>query len=300
MNYLNWVIPIALIFIVGRWGAQLWLAALNQRNVLAHADSVPDAFKDSVDAATYEKSVQYTLAKSNFGRIEMTWDVLVLSAAIFSGALPWGYRLFTGWLGNSAWSMAAYLFTLGVVLSLTGTPFEWYAQFRLEERFGFNTATLKLWLLDRVKALLLTVALGYPLLVLILKLVEWTGALWWLWAWACMLVFQLLMVVLAPILILPLFNKFTPLPEGVLRERLLALGRRTDFAARDIQVMDGSKAFPALERLLHRLRSLPRKIVLFTTRSSSNSPNLNWRPWWRTRSATTRNGTSPRCSRGRP
>jgi STE24 endopeptidase len=255
---------LGLALILARWAAQLWLAALNQRNVLAHANAVPDAFKDSVDPATYAKSVQYTLAKSRFGRVEMTYDVLVLVAAVFSGALPWGYRMFAGWLGASAWASAAYLFCFGVVLSLTGVPFEWYAQFRLEEKFGFNTASLKLWLLDRVKGMLLAIVLGYPLLVLILKLVEWTGGLWWLWAWACMLVFQLLMVVLAPILILPLFNKFTPLPEGVLRERLLALGRRTDFAARDIQVMDGSKRSRHSNAYFTGFGRF-RKIVLFDT-----------------------------------
>ena len=95
--------------------------------------------------------------------------------------------------------------------------------------------------MDRFKGLLLALALGYPLLMLVLKLVEWMGDRWWLWAWVCVLGFQLVMVLLAPILILPLFNKFTPLPEGSLRERLLALGKRTGFTARTIQVMDGSK-----------------------------------------------------------
>src|SRR5690606_17887907 len=96
-------------------------------------------------------------------------------------------------------------------------PLAWVEQFRLEERFGFNTATLKTWWMDRLKGLLLAVLLGLPLLALVLKVVEWTGPHWWIWAWAVIMGFQLLMVVLAPILILPLFNKFTPLPEGPLR-----------------------------------------------------------------------------------
>ncbi|HWI59822.1 MAG TPA: M48 family metallopeptidase, partial [Bacillota bacterium] len=145
-----------------------------------------------------------------------------------------------------------------------GLPLDWYAQFRLEERFGFNTTTLKLWWLDRLKGLLLALVLGYPLLVLILKLVEWTGPWWWLWAWGALLAFQLLMAVLAPVLILPLFNKFTPLPAGSLRERLLQLAQRTRFVASSIQVMDGSKRSRHSNAFFTGFGGF-RKIVLFDT-----------------------------------
>jgi STE24 endopeptidase len=143
-------------------------------------------------------------------------------------------------------------------------PFEWYGQFRLEEKFGFNTTTQKTWWLDRLKGSLLAAVLGYPLLVLILKIVEWTGASWWLWAWGAMLGFQLLMLVLAPVLILPLFNKFTPLPEGTLRERLLTLAQRTRFVAKSIQVMDGSKRSRHSNAFFTGFGQF-RKIVLFDT-----------------------------------
>jgi STE24 endopeptidase len=149
--------------------------------------------------------------------------------------------MFTSHLGTSVWSMAAALFAVGIGMTLPGLPFDWYSQFRLEERFGFNTSSPKTWCMDRLKGLLLSLVLGYPLLVLILKLVDWTGAHWWLWAWGVLLAFQLVMLVLAPVIILPLFNKFTPLPEGSLRQRLLGLAQRTAFRAKSIQVMDGSK-----------------------------------------------------------
>ena len=258
------MLALVLILLLGRWAAQLWLDRLNEQNVRAHAQAVPDAFKDSVDAATYAKSVQYTLAKSRFGRIQITYDLLILCVVLFSGILPWTLRWFTASLGTAPWAMAAYLFVVGMGLSLPGMPFEWYEQFRLEERFGFNTTTLKVWCLDRVKGFLLALILGYPLLVIILKLVAWTGPLWWLWAWACMMAFQLLMVVLAPVLIMPLFNKFTPLPEGSLRERLLALGRRTGFLAHSIQVMDGSKRSHHSNAFFTGFGRF-RKIVLFDT-----------------------------------
>lgn len=264
MNYISGVTLIVSILLVAKWAVQLWLDHLNKRNVLTHANAVPEAFKKSIDDATYAKSVQYTLAKSRFGKVEMTFDLMVLAAVLFSGLLPWAFRLFTGWLGVSAWAMAAFLFAIVLLLSVPGLPFEWYAQFRLEERFGFNTTTPKLWWTDRLKGLALAVILGYPLLVLILKLVEWTGPFWWLWAWGCVLGFQLVMVVLAPVLIMPLFNKFTPLPEGSLRERLLALGHRTGFVAKSIQVMDGSKRSRHSNAFFTGFGRF-RKIVLFDT-----------------------------------
>jgi STE24 endopeptidase len=244
--------------------AQLWLERLNRRAVLAHAGAVPEAFKDVVDKATYAKSVQYTLAKGRLDQFELVYSSVVLLAVLLSGVLPWGFDWFQQRLGGSAWAMAAFLFAAGLALSLPGLPLDWLAQFRLEERFGFNTTTQKLWWLDRFKGLLLAFALGYPLLVLVLKLVEWTGRSWWLWAWGALLAFQLLMTLVAPVLILPLFNKFSPLPEGSLRERLLKLAERTRFRARGIQVMDGSKRSRHSNAFFTGFGRF-RKIVLFDT-----------------------------------
>jgi len=260
----NWVAIIILVLILARLAAELWLARLNRRHVLAHAGAVPEAFKDIVDLGTYAKSVEYTLAKNRFGRIEDTYNSGVLLVVLFSGVLPRAFHFFAGWLGASAWAMAAFLFIIGVAMALTGLPFDWYAQFRLEERFGFNTITPKIWWTDRLKGLLLAIVLGYPLLVLVLKFVEWAGPWWWLWAWGALLAFQFLMSVLAPVLILPLFNKLTPLPEGSLRERLLTLAERTHFRAKSIQVMDGSKRSRHSNAFFTGFSRF-RKIVLFDT-----------------------------------
>ena len=264
MSSASVIAVIVLLLILARWAAQLWLEQLNRRHVLAHAGAVPEAFRGVVDEPTYAKSVQYTLAKSRLDQIEVSWSTLVLVAVLFSAVLPWGFHGLTQRLGSSAWAMAAFLFITGVALSLPGLPLDWYDQFRLEARFGFNTTTLKLWWMDRLKGLLLGIVLGYPLLVLVLKLVEWTGPWWWLWAWGALLGFQLLMVVLAPVLILPLFNKFTPLPEGSLRERLLKLAERTHFRARSIQAMDGSKRSRHSNAFFTGFGGF-RKIVLFDT-----------------------------------
>jgi len=257
----SWIV---LGLVLAKCAAQLWLDHLNRQYVLAHAGSVPPAFKDIIDEPTYAKSVKYTLAKDSLAQVETGYNAVLLLVVLFSGMLPWGYQLFTSWLGPSVWAIAAFLFNTGVVLGLPGLPLEWYHQFRLEERFGFNTTTQKLWWLDRLKGLLLGLALGYPLLVLVLKLVEWTDGWWWLWAWGTLLAFQLLMLVLAPVLILPLFNKFTPLPEGSLRERLFRLADRTRFHARSIQVMDGSKRSRHSNAFFTGFGGF-RKIVLFDT-----------------------------------
>jgi len=250
--------------VIAKVAAQLWLENLNQRYVRAHEDRVPDAFKEVIDEPTYAKSVKYTLAKGRLSKIETIYDAVVLLLVLFSGVLPLMYGLFGRWFGEAAWAKAAFLLATSLALSIPGLPLEWYHQFRLEDRFGFNTTTQKLWWLDRLKGILLAVLLGLPVLTLILKLVEWTGPGWWLWAWGTLLAFQMIMMVLAPVLILPLFNKFTPLTEGSLRERLLALAQRTGFRAQSIQVMDGSKRSRHSNAFFTGFGGF-RKIVLFDT-----------------------------------
>ena len=232
---------IALVLILVRVVAELWLSGLNQRHVRERANELPPVFRGMIDAAMYRRSVDYTLAKGRFGDIVNVFDTVGLIIVIFSGPLPWAFGRFSVSLGTSTLAMAGFLFLTGIALSIPGLPFAWYAQFKIEERFGFNTTTMKTWFLDHIKGLLLTLLLGYPLLVLVLKLIEWTGANWWLWAAAVVIAFQLLLLLIAPAIIMPLFNKFTPLPEGALRQRLFALARRTGFSTRAIDVMDGSK-----------------------------------------------------------
>ncbi len=257
--------PLVIVsLIIVKWAAQLWLERLNRRHLLAHADAVPAAFKDIMDDATYAKSIQYTLAKSRLSRFEDTYDTAILLLVLFSGVLPWVFDFFHAYLGHSAWTMAAFLFAVGTVLALPGLPVNWFEQFRLEERFGFNATTQKTWWLDRLKGFSLALVLGYPLLLLMLKFAEWTGNGWWLWTWGALMVFQLVMVVLAPVLILPLFNKFTPLPDGGLRERLVKLAERTNFRAKSIQVMDGSKRSRHSNAFFTGFGRF-RKIVLFDT-----------------------------------
>jgi STE24 endopeptidase len=255
---------IALGLILARAGTELWLSRLNQHHACARANELPPAMRGMIDEATYRRSVDYTLVKSRFGDIANAFDALLLIAVLFSRVLPWAFEKFSATLGKSIWAMAAFLFLVGVALSILALPFAWYGQFKLEERFGFNTTTKKTWILDRVKGLLLASLLGYPLLALVLKLIELTGANWWLWAAAVVIAFQLLLLLIAPAVIMPLFNKFSPLPEGTLRERLFALAHRTDFPTGSIEVMDGSKRSRHSNAFFTGFGRF-RKVVLFDT-----------------------------------
>jgi len=256
---------LALVLILARAITELWLSRLNERHVRAHADEVPPPFREMVDEPTYRRSVDYTLAKSRFGEVVTVFDAALLISVLFSGVLPWAFPSFTASFGTSVSAMAGFLFAIGVALSIVSLPLAWYAQFKLEGRFGFNTTTVQTWVLDRLKGLLLAVLLGLPLLALVLKLIEWSGPNWWIWAAAVVIVFQLLLLLIAPAVIMPLFNKFTPLPkDSTLRERLFALALRTDFPTRSIEVMDGSKRSRHSNAFFTGFGRF-RKIVLFDT-----------------------------------
>ena len=255
---------VALLLILARTITELWLSRLNQRHVRANANEVPQAFRGIIDVAAYHRSMDYTLAKNRFGDVAGMFDALLLITVLFSGVLPWAFGKFTANFGESVWAMASFLVVTGIALSVFALPFAWYAQFKLEERFGFNTTTMQTWVVDRVKGFLLALVLGYPLLALVLKLIEWTGANWWVWAAAVVIAFQLLLLLIAPAIIMPLFNKFTPLPEGALRGRLFGLAQRTNFPTRSIDVMDGSKRSRHSNAFFTGFGRF-RKIVLFDT-----------------------------------
>ncbi|HNC24773.1 MAG TPA: M48 family metallopeptidase [Opitutaceae bacterium] len=244
---------------------ELVLAALNRAEVRRHASSPPPAVAAIMDDATYQKSVAYTLVRSRFGVLREVFDTLVLALVVFGGVLPWLYSAVVAWGGPTAvWSRTLFILIAGVLLSVPGLPFDWWEQFRIEARFGFNQSTPRLWVTDKLKGVLLTFAIGYPLLWALLSLVHWVGPTWWLWGFALVFGFQLLMLVLYPKLILPLFNKLTPLPEGELRTRLLALGDRTGFRAQTIEVMDGSKRSAHSNAFFTGFGRF-RRIVLFDT-----------------------------------
>ncbi len=251
--------------------ADTWLDVLNRCHVRTHADKPPEGLRDVMDAETYQRSVQYTLAKNSFGQWESGYDALWQFAWLGLGLLPPLYHWLAGILGNSLWGQAATLCVLGIIMAVPGLPWSWAAQFRLEARFGFNKSTPKIWVTDLFKGMAVGLVLGYPLLCLVLWFFRRQPVWWWLWAWAALLAFQLVMVALAPRLIMPLFNKLTPMPEGELRATLLALAERTGFRCAAIDVMDGSKRSTHSNAFFTGFGRF-RRIVLFDTLIAQLAP----------------------------
>jgi STE24 endopeptidase len=269
---MDWLPPAVVALIILRLGAQLALEAMNRAEARRHAAQRPPALAGVMDEATYAKSVDYTLAKSRFGSLGSVYDVVILLVLLFSGALPWLWAKFNALAPGAAWSGALFLVGTMILLGLPGLPLAWWAQFRLEEKFGFNQSTPGLWVADQIKSTLLGLAIGFPLAWALLALVGRVGTLWWVWGFALLFGFQLLMIVLYPKLILPLFNKLAPLPDGDQRNRLLALSERTGFRARTIEVMDGSKRSSHSNAFFTGFGRF-RRIVLFDTLMAQLGPD---------------------------
>ena len=258
--------------LVLRLAGELVLSALNRAEVRRHASAPPPAAAAIMDESTYQKSARYTLARSQFGVVTNIFDTLVLALVLFGGVLPWLYDRVVLWgSAGAVWTQAVYILIASVLLAIPSLPFDWWEHFRLEARFGFNRSTAALWITDKLKALALLCTIGFPILWALLSLVHWVGAAWWVWAFVLIFGLQLLMLVLYPKLILPLFNKLTPLPAGELRDRLLALGERTGFRAQTIEVIDGSKRSGHSNAFFTGFGRF-RRIVLFDTLIAQLTP----------------------------
>jgi STE24 endopeptidase len=220
---------------------RLWLSRRQVAHIAAHRERVPAAFAARIAISAHHKAADYTTTKQALGRVETIVDALLLLLLTLGG----GLTLLVAWTGalpvGPLWKDVLLIGALAIVSGVVGLPFAWYATFVVEERFGFNRMTWKLWLADLAKGLALSIALGLPLLLLVLWLMREAGALWWLWAWLAWVGFQLLVLVLYPTLIAPLFNKFEPLPAGETRSRVEALLARCGFASSGLFVMDGSR-----------------------------------------------------------
>jgi len=220
---------------------RLWLSARQIAHVRAHREAAPPAFADRVGGAAHRKAADYTVAKQRLGMIETIVDALVLVAITLGGGLAWLFSA-TETLALPA-LLRDLLLLAGVALvgGAVALPFSWWRTFRIEERFGFNRMTLRVWITDLVKGLAVGTVLGAPLALLVLWLMKSAGAAWWMYAWLAWMAFQLLILVLYPTVIAPMFNKFSPLPAGDARERIERLLARCGFRASGLFVMDGSK-----------------------------------------------------------
>jgi STE24 endopeptidase len=221
-----------------------WLALRQMRHVAAHRAAVPKAFEGTVSLAAHQKAADYTLARGRVGLLSMALGSAVLLAWTLLGGLDTLNTAVRDAV-QPRWGSMAYQLALLASVALIGGLIEWpldaWNTFRVEQRFGFNRMTWQLYLLDALKGVALGAAIGLPLAALVLWIMASAGAWWWLWAWLAWTGFQLLMLVLYPTVIAPLFNKFSPLPDASLAARVSALMARCGFRAKGLFVMDGSK-----------------------------------------------------------
>jgi STE24 endopeptidase len=223
---------------------RFYLSSRQIRHVARHRDAVPAAFANTISLAAHQKAADYTIAKSRLGLLEMAFGTAVL----LGWTLLDGLDLLNQWVQSgtlASWGPLAPQLALvagfALISGALDLPFTLYSTFRVEERFGFNKMSFSLWLGDLLKSTLVGALIGLPILALILWLMGSAGSLWWLWAWTAWMGFNLLILVLYPTFIAPLFNKFQPLEDEQLKARVTALMQRCGFAAKGLFVMDGSK-----------------------------------------------------------
>jgi len=228
-------------FLLAGVAVKYWLASRQIRHVARHRDSVPPAFAQIVALAAHQKAADYTITKTRFGLIELAFGAAVLLGWTLLGGLDVLNQALLGWLGSGMTQQLALLAAFALISGTVELPLALYQTFVIEERFGFNKMSFGLWLADLAKSTLLGAAIGLPIAALILWLMGAAGSLWWLWAWAVWMGFNLLLLVVYPTFIAPLFNKFKPLDDETLKARVTELMRRCGFAAKGLFVMDGSK-----------------------------------------------------------
>ena len=223
---------------------KLWLASRQIQCVALRRNEVPAAFVDTVSPRAHQKAADYTIAKARLSMLTTLWGAAILLAWTLLG----GLNFLNGWLRETihlSWGPMVYQLSLltcfTLLSSLLEAPFDLYGTFRIEQQFGFNRMTWRLVLTDTIKGLVVGAMLGLPLTALVLWLMAQAGAMWWLWAWVAWSGFSLLMMVVYPLFIAPLFNRFEPLGNEPIKLRVEALMKRCGFASKGLFVMDGSK-----------------------------------------------------------
>ncbi len=220
---------------------QLWLEQRQLRHVSAHRAQVPEAFSAQITLNEHQKAADYTAAKVGLARIELLYAAVILLGLTLGGGIELLDQLWRGVELSPLWRGVAFLLSLTLFTSLLDLPFALYRTFRIEQRFGFNRTTLGLYFSDQLKQMVLMLLIGAPMAALVLWLMEGAGANWWLYVWAVWSGFTLLMMWAYPAVIAPLFNKFVPLADEELRQRIDQLLQRCGFKSNGIFVMDGSR-----------------------------------------------------------
>jgi STE24 endopeptidase len=220
---------------------QLWLALRQVRYVRSHRQAVPAHFASRITADAHRKAADYTIARTKLSAVDTLLDASLLLLLTLGGGVAWIAAAIGGFGLDSLWRDVLLVVSVAVLCAVVMLPLSWYRTFVIEQRFGFNRMTFGLWIADLAKGALVGALLGIPLLTLVLWLMARAGAMWWLYAWIAWVAFQVLVLALYPTLIAPLFNKFEPLNDALVRERIERLLARCGFAAKGLFVMDGSR-----------------------------------------------------------
>lgn len=228
-------------FLIVTLFVRFWLGSRHIRHVLRHRAAVPPQFAERIPLAAHQKAADYTVAKTKYGLVMLIVNAAVLIGFTLLGGLQWLSAAILHLTGPGMMYQIGLIAAFAVISGIIDLPFAYYKQFVLETRFGFNKMTPGLFFADMAKTAAIGAAIGLPLIWVILVLMEKSGPLWWLYTWIVWSAFQLLMLVLYPTVIAPLFNKFTPLTDDSLRARIERLMQRVGFASKGLFVMDGSK-----------------------------------------------------------
>ena len=259
-------------FLIATLGTKLWLASRHIQHIQRHRDAVPEQFAAKIPLAAHQKAADYTIAKTRLKIALLVVNAVVLVGFTLLGGLQWLSELLTPAFGVGMVYQLALVAAVSIISSVIDLPLDYYKQFTLEERFGFNKMTPGLFFSDLIKHSLVGAAIGLPLLWVTLALMETAGNLWWLYAWLLWCGFQLFMIAFYQSLIAPLFNKFTPLEDESLRARIEGLMQRVGFASKGLFVMDGSRR-SAHGNAYFSGFGAAKRIVFFDTLLSRLAPN---------------------------
>jgi len=229
------------VAVVAMVGTKLWLASRQIRFVAGHREQVPSQFAGTIALSAHQRAADYTVERTRLTMIEIVVGAAVLIGLTLLGGVQALDLAITDWLGRGYVGQIALVAAVIAITSAIDLPFDYFRQFVIEQRFGFNRMSKRIFIVDRLKGVLLGVAFGLPLLFVVLWLMNQAGSFWWLWTWIVWVVFQMLVLVLYPSFIAPLFNKFEPLKDEALKSRIEALMKRCGFAAKGLFVMDGSR-----------------------------------------------------------
>ena len=220
---------------------KLWLGMRHLHYIQRHRDTVPAEFANEISLDAHYRSADYTSAKTRLGLATTAWECALILVLTYGGGLQWMHATTAGWFAPGVTRGVALLFLLGAIAGVLDLPFACYRTFGIEQRFGFNKMTPLMFVIDALKNTALAAALGIPLITCILWVMERAGDLWWFYAWLIWVAFNLVILTIYPIWIAPLFNKFVPLADAQLKERIEKLLARCGFRAQGLMVMDGSR-----------------------------------------------------------